>query len=181
MIYPTTIKQGSAQWLVDWAGQGTGPYEVWLNGDNIATITETNYTYGGLNTLTADDTYESLAPPIEIFDTNESGTAINYQHPAYAFLQWHRVIDAAYYKVEEYDGAWSVVSTMPELGTLSYYQYHTTNLDDKDAKQYRVSAYDTSGNTRIPVEFDFTIRCLPGTPDVNIAWNSGTGEIEVTA
>ena len=183
MIYPTTTKQGSAQWVLDWTAQGTGPYEVWLDGDLIDVVLagEYTYTYAGLNTQTLDDSYKDTAPPIEIFDTNESGTALSYQYPAYVFLQWHRVEDASYYSVEEYSGgSWSEVTQMPHLDTIGYYQHHSDTRADKNAGQFRVSAYDAKAKTRTPVEFDFVIRTMPSTPSWTIAWNAGTGKVEAS-
>jgi len=183
MIYTTTTYQGSALWLIDWAGQGSGSFEIWLDGDVIEVVPEGvyQYTYSGLNTLSTNDDYESTAPPIEVWDTTESGTPTSQAQPAYVFLQWHRVADASYYKIERYTGgAWGEVAQMPETGSQGYYQYHSSTLVDKTAGQYRVSAYDSAGNTRIPIEADFVIRCLPATPSVTVSWNSGTGEVEVS-
>ena len=181
LIYPNTTKQGTGEWLIDWSGQGTGPYEVWLTGDLLHTTTDESFTYSGISALSNADPYESTAPPIEIWDTSETGSPYNQLYPPYAFLQWRRIRQASYYLIEQYSGgAWSEVARVPEDGAQPYQQYETSSVSDNTTAQYRVSAYDAQGNTRVPVQFDFVVRCNPDPPSPTIVWNGTLNRVEVT-
>jgi len=153
----TAARTEYGHWLFSWSGAPTDIFTVWLEGEQIDTVTGTEYDF-------AMDGYYDAPPPLEIVDDEDDAESDLY--PPYAILQWRTVDGADSYLVEEYvDSAWEYRRSVRESGA-GWYMYKTDMLDDLTSVQYRVSALNLRGSAGTAVSYTFTIARNPDTPEV---------------
>ena len=169
----SAVKQAEGSWLFSWTADSGDSFDIWLNGIQLATVTDDEY-------LCTEPDYDSEPPPLEIVE-DESGTfAENELYPPFANIQWRGVDGATSYLVEKYAaGAWSTVATITDI-SAEYYWYRTLPLEDDTEYNYRVSAQDINGNTGTPVTFAITLARNPSPPSVTYAIDSN-GDLDVEA
>jgi hypothetical protein len=171
-ITPTATRLGTYSVRYDWTG--TGPYDVWLNGQRVLTST-TAETY---TAQTTDGTTNPL-PAIEVLEAGDAAESDTYS--PLLRMQWRGQSGASLYLVQQYvDSEWTTIGAVRENGT-GYYAYTTTALTDGDTEQFRVRAQDSRGYQSEPVTFTHTVVCNPAPPVVSYTYDDNTGDLTVDA
>lgn len=163
---PTVAQNGDGSWAFFWSA-GTGSYQLWLDGNLIASPTTNSYRF----TMPGFDT---VPPELEILDAGD--VAENLIYPPFALLQWRGHQSANGYVIEIFTGdssnPWQFVNTIKET-RRGYYSWKSPPLVDGDTVQYRVSAIDLFGNAGTPIAFSILVCCHPKAPSVSVTINSG--------
>ncbi len=174
----SVTKAGGAAWLVTWSG--TPPFNLILQGRRLLEDTaDVSYLYD----LWTDS---EEPPPFEILDSVDIGNdiiATSMLHSPRAWLQWRGDVSVEYYHVNRYiDLSWKRVSggIIPEDGR-GYYEYISEVLEDGATVQFRVVAIDAEGYESMPLSHQVVVVCNPSPPMIDLTYDEGDGEWDVTA
>lgn len=151
----TAVKTEYGTWVFTWEG-GAGPYEIWLEGRLLDTVTALEYEY-------EYEGYDDAPPPLEIVCETDPE---NELYPPHAILQWREVDGASFYIVEKYVTDKWVAKHTAKHTDVGYHTYKTPALEDQTQTKYRVTALNAKGHTGTPVSFTFQIIRNPAPPDV---------------
>jgi len=168
----TVTRQGAGAWL--FTATGTANFKWYKDGLEIA---ETADEY-----LRIDNGADE-PPQLECLDSTEgSSTPNSVTYAPYAVLQWRRSSNATGYKVEAYESAaWTHKAWIYQHDDMAYYRYETRTLTDVTTAQWRVIPVDAQEREGNPIQMDFFVCRQPDTPSVSYTYDSGTGEVTVSA
>ena len=156
---------GNGLWTFTWASTGAAFYRVCLAGRLLTTTTALTYT-------TQD--YSAAPPAVEV---SELELTVGEGHPCRLTFQWYSGADVEYYLVEQYvSGAWVTVITMPAAPEVR--SYVTPSLADGTYAQYRVTAYNATGDASSPLAFEKIVVTPPPAPVVSVAYELGDIVVE---
>lgn len=159
--FTSITKQGDGSWLFAWAA-GAAPYRVLLRGEQVAQAAGESYVW-------ALPGYEASPPPLEVVDAGSVGYSETY--PSYLDIQWLPSSGAAYYVVEQYDGAsWGQVREIQESGA-AYYSHRLYGADGQ-ALSGRVKAVSAGGDSSY-IQFDCVLACPPAPPSLTLSYAAG--------
>lgn len=162
----TATKQENGHWLFEWTADSGDPFDIYLNGELLDSVTGGEYE-------AEEDGYDTAPPPLEIVEDASGADAESLLYPPYAILQWRGVTGAEAYLVEKLvDGDWVSFKTIMEQEE-GYYTYQTGVLTDSESTSFRVSALDLQGNAGTPVAFSFYVVRNPAPPSVSLEMESG--------
>jgi hypothetical protein len=166
---------GVDSWEIAWSSDqvidANNPYRVYEDGVLIATQTA--------ETLVVQAS-AARRPVYEILDDADAVPQPGY--PAYAILSWYLDEDAAFYRIEQFDGStWNVVATIALDLSTSFQFWESPILADLSTAQYRVRGIDGAGNDGTAVEFTVFMVRHPDAPDVEMSFNSGPRTVTIAA
>jgi hypothetical protein len=157
MIPFTAIEYADGMWTYSWA-TGLGEVRVVLWGVELATTTESSYTY--TSALYNSDT---LAPPIEVVLAGTT-LALSEQNLCFLQLQWYRE-ECDHYDVEYYNGtSWVSQGSIADDATVFIFTYSTPLLVDMAESRWRVTAVAATKRESSPLVFQYMIVRPPNPP-----------------
>lgn len=185
-IITAVDKVGAQEWRYRWSG--TGPYDVWTNGQLLFAATtleelvlrnESPMTLGVIPTPPAAVTEPDAIEVIDLATETSAADAQSSLYPPYAILQWRGVAGVDHYRIEAFeDAAWVQKRRINETGN-GYYMLKTRPLADDTTHQWRVIAVDARGYESTAVQLDIFMVRNPAPPDITITYDSGTGRVTI--
>lgn len=166
----TVARLTDGTWEFSWLS-GTPPYSIWLDGQLLATQTETSYNF-------IVPGYETAPPDLEILNAGDPSQ--NQLYPPRQILQWRGVQSAFCYVINKLVGSTWVRQASVLEKAKGYYQWLSPPQPDDTDVQYQIVATDINGNAGTPISFNIWVVRNPRHPTVLIDIGS-SGNIVVSA
>jgi hypothetical protein len=166
VTFTSIERTGYTTWRFEWAG--SAPYAVYIDGLLVATTTQTWWEV------------EVGANQVAQFEVIDDGSEPQPGYPGWLTLQWPAVEDAEEYWVQEYvNSSWVTRGVITRTGG-SWYRWETDYLDDETTAQWRVVPYAEGDIAGGPLSWSAAIVRIPGIPQVDYAYDSGTTKITIS-
>ena len=171
--FASITQTGGTLWRYTWAAT-TGPYRIYLRGELLDTITDTEYEY-------EEATATHVAPPIEVLDAGYVIDPNSVAYPARVRLQWRVASGADLYEIQKYSGgSWGAVDVVDEQG-LGYYTWVSDALADVTIHRWRVVPINDDGLEGSPLGLSALVVRNPEQDQVAYSYSNATGNVTVEA
>lgn len=157
-------------WSSDQVISDSNPYRVYQDGVLVSTQTT--------NTITVNAPTGQI-PVFEILDDVAAVPQPGF--PAYVYLSWELDLDAVFYLIEKFNGAWEEQATIAADLTRSFQSWQSPSQTDLSTTQWRVTGIDAAGNLGTPTTYSVLMVRHPDTPTVAMSFNSGPRTVTIAA